>query len=355
MAGMSKGDRGEAITCNITIDTLDTGSNYIICVGTPSCTVPDTFPFSNPSYVEFFWRFGHASPASRGVDTTATEFPHNHPAAVRAKRFFNLEDGDRLFGVRRDPRGHTYVFNCPTYMAVGSPLGRSTRVFKAYCVETGNLVLLKDTWRVVSATQTPEHVIYQHLRQHGVRNICTCKEGCDVLDQSTKTQDWTMGKRFPLSLRRLQHYRLVLNEIGRSLTDFRNTREMVTVVRDAIIAHGDAYDKTEILHRDISSGNILITATGGGLLIDWDLCKKLQHIHQGQENIERTRGAIPDRADDLESFFHVLVWIALRYTKHGFFKNALTDMLHAAFDHHYLDPDGDAKGGSGPGQTRRTT
>jgi hypothetical protein len=55
--------------------------------------------------------------------------------------------------------------------------------------------------------------------------------------------------------------------------------------------------------------------------------------------------AVPDRADDLESFFYVLVWIALRYTKHGFFKNALTDMLHAAFDHHYLDPTGAAKGG----------
>ncbi|KAF8491003.1 hypothetical protein BU17DRAFT_18695, partial [Hysterangium stoloniferum] len=72
-----------------------------------------------------------------------------------------------------------------------------------------------------------------------------------------------------------QHYRLFLNEFGRSLTDFKNTKEMVTAVRDAIIAHGDAYDKAEIFHRDISSGNILITQTGGGLLIDWDLCKKL--------------------------------------------------------------------------------
>ncbi|KAF8491969.1 hypothetical protein BU17DRAFT_59616, partial [Hysterangium stoloniferum] len=127
--------------------------------------------------------------------------------------------------------------------------------------------------------------------------------------------------------------------------------------------HGDAYDKAEILHRDISSGNILITATGGGLLIYWDLCKILKHIHQGQAHTERTgtwqfmsarllvvptpgqQPAIPDRADDLESFFYVLVWIALRYTKHGFFKSALTDMLHAAFDHHYLGPAGAAKGG----------
>ncbi|KAF8518123.1 hypothetical protein BU17DRAFT_30085, partial [Hysterangium stoloniferum] len=52
--------------------------------------------------------------------------------------------------------------------------------------------------------------------------------------------------------------------------------------------HGDAYDKAKILHRDISSGNILITDTGGGLLIDWDLCKRLQDIYEGQAHIERT-------------------------------------------------------------------
>ncbi|KAF8492242.1 hypothetical protein BU17DRAFT_59633 [Hysterangium stoloniferum] len=289
--------------------------------------VTEKVRLSNPSHVEFFWRFNHASPAARGVDTTAREFPHNHPAAAKAKRSLNLEDHDRLFHVQLDTRGHTYVFYCPTYMAVGSPLGRSTRVFKAYCVETGKLVLLKDTWRIVSATQSPEHMIYEQLKKHGVRNICTCKEGCDVLQQCTKTQDSSMVKR-PSPFRRLQHYRLVLNEIGRSLSDFRDTREMVTAVRDAT---------AEILHRDISSGNILITATGGGLLIDWDLCKMLKHIHQGQAHTEKT-ATIPDRADDLESFFYVLVWIGLRYTKHGFFKSALTDMLHAAFDHHYLEP-----------------
>ncbi|KAF8515267.1 hypothetical protein BU17DRAFT_31910, partial [Hysterangium stoloniferum] len=149
------------------------------------------------------------------------------------------------------------------------------------------------------------------------------------------------------------HYQLVLNEIGRSLTDFGNTKEMVTAVRDAIIGHGDAYDKAKILHRDISSGNILITDSGGGLLIDWDLCKRLQDIYQGEAHIERTvmiptdgeQTAIPDWADDLESFFYILVWIALRYAEHEFVKGALIDMLHAGFDHHYLDPHGAVKGG----------
>ncbi|KAF8497626.1 hypothetical protein BU17DRAFT_103228 [Hysterangium stoloniferum] len=315
--------------------------------------VTEKVPFSNPFYVEFFWRFNHASPAARGVDTTATEFPHNHPVAITAKRSLGLEDGDRLFQVKLDPKGNTFLFYCPTYMALGSPLSRSTRVFTAYCVETGKLVLLKDTWRVVSPSQCPEHTIYEELKKH------RCQEYLHV----TKTQDASMARRLSSPLRRLQHYRLVLNEIGRSLTDFKNTKEMVTAVRDAIIAHGDAYDKAEILHRDISSGNILITQTGSRLLIDWDLCKKLQHIRQGQGHIERTGTwqfmaarllvipingelpVIPDRADDLESFFYVIVWIAPRCTEHSFVQGALINMLHAAFDDHYLDPKGAAKGG----------
>ncbi|KAF8512355.1 hypothetical protein BU17DRAFT_96331 [Hysterangium stoloniferum] len=172
-------------------------------------------------------------------------------------------------------------------MAVGSPLGRSTHVFKAYCIETGKLVLLKDTWRVVSASQIPKHIIYEKLKKQGYEDA-----------------GFVNGKT---------HF-FAIEVIAALLT------EMVTAVRDAIIAHGDTYDKAKILHRDISSGNILITETGGGLLIDWDLCKKLQDIYEGQGHIERTgtwqfmaarllviptdgEGAvIPDRADDLESF-----------------------------------------------------
>jgi thiamine kinase-like enzyme len=33
----------------------------------------------------------------------------------------------------------------------------------------------------------------------------------------------------------------------------------------------EALEKAQILHRDISVGNILITTDGRGLLIDWDL------------------------------------------------------------------------------------
>src|SRR5260221_6558059 len=42
------------------------------------------------------------------------------------------------------------------------------------------------------------------------------------------------------------------------------------------IAHSTAFNKTRILHRDISAGNVLITEEGTGVLIDWDLSKTVK-------------------------------------------------------------------------------
>ncbi|KAI9447343.1 hypothetical protein F5148DRAFT_988142, partial [Russula earlei] len=38
--------------------------------------------------------------------------------------------------------------------------------------------------------------------------------------------------------------------------------------------HAIAYERTKILHQDVSAGNILIHEDGSGILIDWDLFKK---------------------------------------------------------------------------------
>jgi len=55
------------------------------------------------------------------------------------------------------------------------------------------------------------------------------------------------------------------------------------------LAHDAAYYDVNILHCDISVGNIMISeGGGGGFLIDWDMCV---HIEEGAElsgRMERT-------------------------------------------------------------------
>jgi RIO-like serine/threonine protein kinase len=53
-------------------------------------------------------------------------------------------------------------------------------------------------------------------------------------------------------------------------------------------AHKEAFEKARILHRDISVGNILITEDGRGILIDWDLCKRVKSLVNGARQSERS-------------------------------------------------------------------
>ena len=52
-----------------------------------------------------------------------------------------------------------------------------------------------------------------------------------------------------------------------------------------------------------------------------------------------------NRADDLESFYHVLNWMALRYTSHTLDSESLTSELQRIFDYTYRLYDGRAAGG----------
>ena len=54
------------------------------------------------------------------------------------------------------------------------------------------------------------------------------------------------------------------------------------------IAHKEAYENARILHRDISAGNILITDGGRGLLIDWDISKRVEDLDKGARQSERS-------------------------------------------------------------------
>ncbi|KAI0292950.1 hypothetical protein B0F90DRAFT_1835920 [Multifurca ochricompacta] len=95
----------------------------------------------------------------------------------------------------------------------------------------------------------------------------------DYLQGSEGGHDWCPGRP---SVNPFVHYRLVLETLGRPLNRFKSTRQLCEVIRDAIIGKkyhfllGDG-----MLHRDVSAGNILIGEDGRGILIDWDLSKRV--------------------------------------------------------------------------------
>ncbi|KAJ8521807.1 hypothetical protein ONZ45_g1544 [Pleurotus djamor] len=128
-------------------------------------------------------------------------------------------------------------------------------------------------------------------------------------------------------------------QLGSSETDRTSTsndNELSAYLCARVDAEGDpaqsrrdVYNICGILHRDISSGNILILPDGSGLLIDWDLAKEVAKLGGPGRTPERTGtwafmsiklSSKPDKIhsvyNDIESFFWVIVYFAVRYTPH---------------------------------------
>ncbi|KAI1319102.1 hypothetical protein F5Y16DRAFT_391182, partial [Xylariaceae sp. FL0255] len=119
---------------------------------------------------------------------------------------------------------------------------------------------------------------------------------------------------------------LVIAPAGRVISDFRTIKELLEAMRDAIMAHQSLYETGNILHRDISSNNIIITRSETadgfkGMLIDLDLAKIRDGGPSGARHqtgtmqfmaVEVLRKTDHTYRHDLESFFYVLLWMCAR-------------------------------------------
>jgi len=128
---------------------------------------------------------------------------------------------------------------------------------------------------------------------------------------------------------------LAISPAGRALNDFNSILELLNALHDAIKAHRSLYLIGQILHRDISENNIIITnpeqADGfTGMLIDLDLAKPAGSSETGAQQtgtvefmaIQVLRNAVHTYRHDLESFFYVLLWICgRRVWEKGFLYN----------------------------------
>ncbi|KAN0071182.1 hypothetical protein V8E54_010613 [Elaphomyces granulatus] len=118
---------------------------------------------------------------------------------------------------------------------------------------------------------------------------------------------------------------LVISPAGRAIYKYEKKSELLGALRDAIKAHRSLYLKGNILHRDISENNIIITdpkrTSVIGMLIDLDLAKELGSGRSGARcrtgtmefmAIEVLLNVDHTYRHDLESFFYVLIWQCAR-------------------------------------------
>ncbi|KAI5809917.1 hypothetical protein DFH27DRAFT_166563 [Peziza echinospora] len=315
----------------------------------------------NNYIADFLHRYSQLDDEGRGKDTTLTLEPcsggdcppdmaeqlHNariSKAAPATRR--NTELRKVLIPDQEDPDTlHPHIISYPLRFVTSSPFGRATRTFLAYNPATQRIVFVKDYWRPAVGGITKEGDIYKKLKENGVRHIAPFGHGNDIAGQKTidlSKYEWAKAARSTL-----QHYRMSLRVIGGRLQDFPSTRVLVGAVADAMEGHDDAFWNADILHRDISIGNILIAQhqgqycsknapadeevdtiqVGSGFLIDWDV--SVVTPTTGPLRAERTgtwhfmSAALLDRShslhsieDDRESSFYVILYGALRYSNH---------------------------------------
>ncbi|KAH9020340.1 hypothetical protein EDB84DRAFT_578182 [Lactarius hengduanensis] len=339
-------------------------------------TQPDTL-------FEFLWRLNFLSDVKRGCDTTVTPVADDEAeeALSKLRTYQGLENVAKAdlhkFLVRDDHtlNGQVKYFIAPSAVWDSESLfGRSTFGYIAYDPETTNLVYLKDFWRTDRDGIQKEGDVYRELHDAQVPNIARLGLAGDVpllpecgrtdspAVQRTMTQefvkDWCPGQP---RVDPYVHYRLVLETLGSPLHTFKSTREMCKVIRGAITAHTGAYERVGILHRDVSAGNILITEERSGILIDWDLSKKVvKDRSEKQRQYSRTgtwqfisiaRLRNPSMrphevSDDLESFFWVLLYLVVKCRSVG--KIDLSKQMQNVFDQNDdMDDDGIIRGGTG--------
>ncbi|CDO77506.1 hypothetical protein BN946_scf184912.g5 [Trametes cinnabarina] len=371
---------------------------------------------------QFLWRFGRMTPAQRGHDTTAVrvlpgsaDFRLMHARATtplmnrngrvideHARDMFEqslkvtvrvcIEDdsGKKTYDVvEKDAplwRLTVHGEQGPRHFLVGKPhttaaslAGRGTRTYVA--IDTadpdGQFVYMKDAWRVAHDGIDQEGKILKKLNDDSdggpVVGVPTLRCHGDVVGQVTISQDvWRekhpTAKHEDCPLKTHRHYRLVVNEVCLPMSKFSDFWELVSMLIDCINAHGHAYSRKGLLHRDISAGNVLIypkvvdvngkvSEQWVGLLADWELAKQVRKTdaEDVRRQLDRTgtwqfASAMaldnPTKRiivqDDIESFFHLLLYFAIRYLPHNC--DNVGDFMDRYFDG-YREVNGEYYGG----------
>ncbi|KAI0368180.1 hypothetical protein BV20DRAFT_475388 [Pilatotrama ljubarskyi] len=256
---------------------------------------------------------------------------------VQTGRFVFLKDSWRPFYVGVDPEGsYLDLFAGDKYMIVPTVVCHgdveNQVAFTAGYEERGR--------------EARKHARLEALRKKRVPSDSTPSSSVskkrarpdDEVKDATQETDATSEDEF---LRHHIHYRIAVEEVCLPFTEFRTTEQLIRLMYNCIETHYWAYENHKLLHRDISAGNVLILPTlvkndagvevvrWRGVLTDWELAKRVPE--PGEQDVARQ----PERtgtwqfmsvdyvdcnwtrpvavADELESFFHVMTFYAVRF------------------------------------------
>ncbi|KAG6909469.1 hypothetical protein DXG01_017191 [Tephrocybe rancida] len=369
--------------------------------------VSERFDFKNNSgfLIDFLWRFSHLDAAGRGkdpyvrradpseVEIAHTELAEWKPKAERPVIVFTID-------IEGGESRHFIAWGCMSEPS--SLIGRCTRAYPVYELATNQKYFLKDGWRAHSLAREAD--ILKRLQDKKVEHVPIYICGGDIRGGVTKTdlfvtveeaEEAAVGEKqasgnsstavtnsvensinpeqdansasdipsFPGTskldgsfkcgmywkrITQRYHHRFITDVIGKPLNTFTSSKHMMQVVSNAFTAHRQAYELAGVIHRDVSSNNILITLSGGGILNDWDMAKLAADLEKGPRQHERTVGrschslishtqailmqgtwefmsclllsghhTVNTIQDDMESFVLIVLYHALRYFPHN--------------------------------------
>ncbi|KAA1470049.1 hypothetical protein DENSPDRAFT_669076 [Dentipellis sp. KUC8613] len=215
-----------------------------------------------------------------------------------------------------------------------SPVGRATKGFVALDIDNNMLVFMKDYWCTDAESIRPELEIYKTLNGMNIPHLSTALAGSGAASASrqvAKHEEQFVGATSSKGgLQRRFHHRLVFDRLGRPLETYKTQEELLTCLYHAYLAHYHAWSRAKILHRNISTNNILIDIrTGEGFLNDWSMSKYEHELDKGAtqpwrsgtwEYMSAALLKFPmkpnELSDDLESFLHVATVMGLRFHLH---------------------------------------
>ncbi|KAI0641592.1 hypothetical protein C8Q79DRAFT_929651 [Trametes meyenii] len=197
--------------------------------------------------------------------------------------------------------------------------------------------------------RSPDHMGNEDAEQaHDEESDTESDDGAETVPESRYFRHYT-------------HYRIAVKDVCLSFADIKSSYQLVNMIYDCMSAHYMAYRDHGLLHRDISAGNVIIRpilvddpenpgikkVAWNGVLTDWELAKVVPKdgSQQRARQPERTgtwqfmsvayvenHPAAVTVADEIESFFHVLLFYAVRLLNHNI--EVVAVFVEAYFDTH---------------------